>query len=130
ACRLQNPSPDFENNRAFGKRIDERSGTQDAPHRVAPPQESLRANHRAIAHAHLRLKIENEFSVPPGASELGVELPARLRLCAHHRQEQAIAPATGCLGVVKRQIGIRNELLNAQAIGWSDCYAGARTNEK
>jgi hypothetical protein len=41
-----------------------------------------------------------------------------------------MSPSAACFGVVKRQIGVRQEIIGVRAVYWADRYAGASSHDQ
>src|SRR5665213_1039387 len=86
---------------------------------------SVRPGHRAIAQSELRLEVENKFVFGKCATEFAVELTSGLSFCAKCRHKKAIRTTSGDFGVIKREIGTRNQIIDIRTICWSNGNTGA-----
>ena len=92
---------------------------------MTPAHQRLGADHRSVRETDLRLVVQLELVLGIGAPQLDIEASARLRLRAQHRQEEAIGSPPGRLGLVERQIGIGDQLVDVLAVVGRDRDAGA-----
>ena len=125
ARRPDDPAADLGGDRAFRERLDECSGRQDAAHRVPPAQQRFGADHGLVREPDLRLEIELELVLGVGPSELEIEPAPGLRLRAQHRQEEPAHAAAVGLGLVEREVGVRDQFVHVRAVIGRDGDAGA-----
>ena len=107
------------------ERVDEGARREHAALRMPPAQQRLGADHGVVRQPDLRLEIELELVLREGAPQLEIEAAPRLRLRAQHRHEEAVGAAAVGLGLVEREIGVGDQLVDVGAVVRRDGDAGA-----
>ena len=92
---------------------------------MAPAKQRLGADHGAVGQPYLRLEIQLELVLRMRAAQIEIEAAPRLRLCAQHRQEEAVDAPAVRLGPIEREVGIGDQLVDVAGICRRDRDAGA-----
>jgi hypothetical protein len=92
---------------------------------VAPAQQRFRADHGAVREADFRLEIDLELVLRERPPQLEIEPAPALGLGAQNRHEQPIGAAAVGFGLIEREVGVRDQVVDAGAVVGRDGDAGA-----
>ena len=113
---VDDPAADVRRDGAARQGLDERPRRQDAALRMPPTQQRLGAHHGAVAETDLRLKIELELVLREGPPQLEIEPAPGLRLGPQDRHEQPIGAAAAGFGLIERQVGIGDQVVDIHPV--------------
>ena len=105
------------------------SGRDEPALGMAPAQQRLDADHRAVLQPHDRLVVQLELLGGERALQVGAQLQAGEHALVHGRLEQAVAALAVALGDVHRGVGVADHLVGVGAglvLGDRDAEAAAQ----
>src|SRR5215471_10955820 len=95
---------------------------------MPPADKRLGADDRFVRQPHLRLEVKFELVMLEGMTELQLQTAPGMRLGAQHRLEEAAYAAALRFGLIKGEIGVGDQFIDAGAIDRRDGNPGASAN--